>query len=162
MVARLGAGPRRRAVLLRTLDTISWLVEGRLRHQRTRTRSLGRIEACVSPLICVCVCVRVFVVCARRKPTAKKANVCQRTPRAGLLSPPPRVPQIRKNLHVQVCIEKQTLGEGPTLEETLNFRKSLEGVCFYVVARGKKLARASLHRKANTWREFNFRGNSQL
>ena len=33
------------------------------------------------------------------------------------------------NLHVQVCIERQTLGEGPTLEETFNFRKSLEGVC---------------------------------
>jgi len=33
-------------------------------------------------------------------------------------------------LHVQVCIEMQTLGESPTLEETFSFRKSLEGVCF--------------------------------
>ena len=37
--------------------------------------------------------------------------------------------KLRTNLHVQVCIEMQTLGEGPTLEETFNFRKSLEGVC---------------------------------
>ena len=50
---------------------------------------------------------------------------------------------------MQVCIEKQTLGEGPTLEETLNFRTPLESVCFFYV-----VARAATHttHTASRWR----------
>ena len=33
-------------------------------------------------------------------------------------------------MHLQVCIKKQTFDGSPTLEETFNFRKTLECVCF--------------------------------